>query len=1340
MRTYISSGAVRAVNARRDSVRFAEANPSEVRRHSYERSVWACSSGLLLNFLLAFAGIDTAAGQIPNSFDPPVAQIAAGENSTCAITVAGTVECWGTITKPLGITVDNSAVPVTVTGLSGIVAVSTGSDHICALSKAGAVQCLGANSSGQLGNGLTADSTSPVAVKGLDKGVAAIAAGRDFSCALTTAGAVQCWGNNEGGQLGNNSLASSPTPVPVSGLDSGIVAITMGPAGDHVCVLTAAGAVECWGANDQGQLGNGTTASSSVPIAVSGLSSGVVAISAGEEQTCAATRTGAVLCWGSNYRGQLGTGSTTNSYVPAAVKGLNSGVTAIASGNYHTCALTAAGAVLCWGEDSFGQLGDGQNGYSYIPVLVAGLNTPLTSITAGRFHTCGLTSTGAVLCWGDGGEGELGSGVPNVSSTPILAFGLSGMPKAVSISETNTCILTTQGGVMCRGRNGSGQLGNGTDGSTFVAIDGLSRGVTAITTGSNFACALIQGTVKCWGDNVNGKLGNGSTQNSSTPVTVSGLGGIKAITTSAQHTCALDSIGGVNCWGNNAFGYLGSNTFLDYSAVPLSVIGLSSGATAVAAGPDNTCAIVGGQVLCWGNNHADQLGNDSGQDSATPTAIKGLSNIQQIAVGDFFACALDQDNLVWCWGADSSGELGNNSKQTSSVPVQVVGFSGKVNALTAGNSHICALIVGGSVQCWGSNDDFQLGAGPGIAGGTGALFSPTNGSSAITAVVAGGNSTCELTSGGELACWGANDGHVYSVQNSDSSTPSIATFNQWLSFAPPTSLAAGATLTLSATAYAGRAGSNVQSAGGDFADQQQVMFDTWTPDTCTVDGTKLTVVAKKAGLCGVRASQPGSANGSGSYADSTLAPAPQQLRLIQIQAGAPPSTTTLAASAASTVFGQPVTLTATVAGKAPGGNVVFSDGSTPLCTVALSGGGDSPTATCSGAALAAGTHTITAAYAGDANNAASTSSLSYVVAKAATTLMAVPAASSILAGTSVNVVGNVSVVSPGAGMPTGTISVQTPGGASCSYSLAAKQPGCSITPKGGASATTITVSYSGDDNFSASTATAPLTLTFTVATVSLTSSPNPSAFGHAVNFTVQVSQIKITAVPGQPGEPAAQATEPLPGRITISDGATLLASLTADVNGQATYSTSALGAGSHTITAAYSGDETQGPGYATLVQQVNAALASATVVLTSSPNPSAPGQAVTFTATVTALAPASASRDTVSGSFVAAAAPGGTITLHDNGALLASVPLNASGQAAYSTSALAAGSHTITVDYSGDANTAPASSVLIQQVAAAIPAVPAPALGSLATLLLVLGVLGMAAYGFAQADQLVRRG
>jgi alpha-tubulin suppressor-like RCC1 family protein len=278
----------------------------------------------------------------------------------------------------------------------------------CAVTNAGGVKCWGSNGHGELGDGTTTDRHVPVAVSGLAGGVRAIVAGEALTCALTTAGAVKCWGYNRYGELGDGTTADRHTPVTVKGL-AGASAIAVGYL--HACALTAEGGVKCWGYNAYGQLGDGTTSNRHVPVEVAGLAHGVIAVTAGGGHSCALTSRGGVLCWGSNYRGELGDGTTTRRLTPVSVAGLARGVAAIATGGEsHGCALTTGGSVECWGYNGYGQLGDGTTTDRHAPVAVSGL-AGVQAIAAGGFgHSCALTSVGKISCWGRNTSGQLGDG------------------------------------------------------------------------------------------------------------------------------------------------------------------------------------------------------------------------------------------------------------------------------------------------------------------------------------------------------------------------------------------------------------------------------------------------------------------------------------------------------------------------------------------------------------------------------------------------------------------------------------------------------------------------------------------------------------------------------------------------------------------------------------------------------------------------------------------------------------------------------------------------------------------------------------------------------------------
>lgn len=357
-----------------------------------------------------------------------VGVLAAGYLHSCRLTSAGGVLCWGDNSfGQLGDgTLTNRATPVNVVGLSAdVVELSAGGYQTCAVTSAGAVKCWGANDLGQLGDGSSDSSPTPVDVVSLGAGVRSVASGYEHTCAVTSGGAVKCWGANESGQLGDGSTTNRPAPVDVQGLASDVRAITAGGdySGGQTCAVKTNGSVVCWGSNRYGQLGDGTTTNRSTPVPVTALAGGVDAVSAGDEHVCVLLDGGEVRCWGANLHGQLGNGSTDGQVTPSPVSGLGSGVRSLSSGGLHTCAITNAKGVLCWGNNEYGQLGDGTTETRSIAVPVAGLPSDVSLVKAGAKSSCALTGAGVARCWGDNESGQLGDGTAKGSSTPVDVAG-----------------------------------------------------------------------------------------------------------------------------------------------------------------------------------------------------------------------------------------------------------------------------------------------------------------------------------------------------------------------------------------------------------------------------------------------------------------------------------------------------------------------------------------------------------------------------------------------------------------------------------------------------------------------------------------------------------------------------------------------------------------------------------------------------------------------------------------------------------------------------------------------------------------------------------------------------
>lgn len=355
------------------------------------------------------------------------------------------------------------------------------------------------------------DVMEPVPV---EPAVVELSAGAVHTCALTTVGEVFCWGGGASGQLGRGNLDGGPRPAAVQG---GRTYSAIAAGGRHTCALSADGAAWCWGANDRGQSGvGGPAVSLAVPTRVAS-EERFVAISAGEEHTCALTAAGAAWCWGAGADGRLGTGASADAATPTAV------ATAvpfahIAAGGQHTCALAANGELYCWGDNETGQLGTGEaGGFSAVPVPAESVVT-FTSLAAGSSHACAVATGGRVHCWGRNARGEVGTwGDVEVVPVPMVNEELFSQ---VSAGTHLSCGVRPNGEMMCWGRGTAGELGNGAFGDAISAQlvmhqPGVPFGPSfgfynAVAVGEAHACALVFASrVACWGRGDDGQLGNG---------------------------------------------------------------------------------------------------------------------------------------------------------------------------------------------------------------------------------------------------------------------------------------------------------------------------------------------------------------------------------------------------------------------------------------------------------------------------------------------------------------------------------------------------------------------------------------------------------------------------------------------------------------------------------------------------------------------------------------------------------------------------------------------------------------------------------------------------------------
>jgi RHS repeat-associated protein len=678
---------------------------------------------------------------------------------TLTVRADGTVEAFGLNTNgQLGdntTTDKHTPADVLKSGgrLTDVRVTATGAAHSAAIDNSGALWMWGLNGNGQLGDNTITQRTTATQITALTN-VAAVALGGAHSLALTSDGAVWAWGANTKGQLGDNTVTERHTPVAVSGLSSGVVAIATRTSSSYA--LKSDGTVWAWGNNANGQLGDNSTTERHVPVQVSGITN-ATAIAAGESSAFALRADHTIAAWGLNTSNQLGDGTVTQRNAPVSVSGI-SNASLIASGGFHGIALRTDGTVATWGLGSDGQLGNGGTANASTPVTVTALTGKnITTVDAGRSMSLAIGSDGTVYTFGDNTYGQLGNGSVTDATSPTQPADGYGIDQASSPGGANhTLTIRADGTVSASGLNTNGQLGDGTttQRQTPVLVNGL-KNITATATGQYHSVALdSSGNVWTWGSNSNGQLGDGTTTERHLPVRVYGVSGVTAVAAFGYSTYALKSNGTVWAWGQNANGQLGNNSTTD-SLVPVQVSGITGTVTAITAGAANGYARTSdGKVWAWGAGGYGQIGDNAFTQRTTAVQVSGITTAAQIAAGLSHAYARLSDGTVKSWGRNNVGQLGDTTTSDRGAPVTVSGLAGlTVTDVAAGGNHGIALLSTGTLKAWGANTWGQIGDNSTTQRNSAVAVSTLTG---VASIDAGTLHSTAITTTGDLYAWGYN--------------------------------------------------------------------------------------------------------------------------------------------------------------------------------------------------------------------------------------------------------------------------------------------------------------------------------------------------------------------------------------------------------------------------------------------------------------------------------------------------------------------------------------------------------------------------------------------------------